>query len=126
MTTYVRPPGDFDELVEPFPEDVRETACELRRLIQRALPDADENVYGGLKVANVLYSIGRDTNVICGIQPADTHCKLYLHHVKPGDVAGVKVEGSGKNARHVKVAGLAAAQAPEIRSVLERARQGAQ
>ena len=72
--------------------------------IRRLAPDADENVYGGLKMANVLYSVGSDTNVFCGIQPANDRCKLYLHHVRPGDVPDLKIEGSGKHARHVKVA----------------------
>jgi len=123
MTIYSRPPGTFDDVVEPFPAGVRETACLLRRVIRDLLPEADENVYGGLKMANVLYSIGRDTNVICGLQPTKNHCKLYLHHVKPDDVPNVKIEGSGKNVRHIKVFRLSEADAPEIRSVIELARQ---
>lgn len=123
MTIYSRPPRTFEDLVEPFPAEVRETANFLRQLIKDILPEADENVYGGVKMANVLYSIGRDTNVICGLQLTNTHCKLYLHHVKAGDASGVKIEGSGKNVRHVKVFSLFEAQAPGIRSVIELAGQ---
>jgi hypothetical protein len=125
MSTYTQPPATFDELVAPFPDATRRTAFALRDLIRAALPGAGELVSGGLKIANVLYSLDRPTNVVCGIQPTSTHCKLYLHHVRPGDVAGLKVDGSGKNARHVKVASVAEAGRPEIAKALAQARRGA-
>jgi hypothetical protein len=124
MTTYARVPETFVDLVAPFGREVQTLASELRTVIQSVIPDADEIVYGGLKMANVLYSRGGSTNVVCGIQPTETHCKLYLHHVKPGDVPNLRIEGSGKYVRHVKVESIGQAHSPEVRAALERARDG--
>lgn len=125
MTTYKQPPTTFDELIDPFPIAVRESAAGLRTLILETLPEAKEVVSGGLKFGTALYSVGRPTNVACGLQPTATHCKLYLHHVRPGDVADLKLEGSGKNARHVKVPSCTAAEQPAIAAAISRAGRGA-
>lgn len=125
MTTYEKPPASFVQLIAPFPEPVRESAATLRALILKELPDAHERVSGGLKFATALYSVGQSTNVACGLQPTATHCKLYLHHVRPGDVVNLKLEGSGKNARHVKVESSTAARQPEIAAAIARASRGA-
>ncbi len=125
MTTYAEPPTSFEALIAPFPETIRQIAAQLRQQILDLLPEAHEHVSGGHRIANVLYSLGHPNNVVCGLQPAADHCKLFLHHVHPGDVPGVRLEGSGKYVRHVKVRTLAEAQAPTIPALLERARQGA-
>lgn len=125
MTTYEQPPTTFAELIAPFPIVVRESATTLRALILEAMPEAHEHVSGGLKFATALYSLGRPTNVACGLQPTATHCKLYLHHVRPGDVADLKLEGAGKNARHVKVSSSTAARHGAIVAAIARACRGA-
>lgn len=125
MTTYTQPPTTFADLIAPFPAAVRESATTLRTLILEAMPEAHEDVSGGLKFAMALYSLGQPTNVACGLQPTAEHCKLYLHHVRPGDVNGLRLEGSGKNARHVKVASSAAAREAAIAAAITRACRGA-
>jgi hypothetical protein len=125
MTTYDQPPVTFAEMLAPFPATVREAAEVLRALILEALPEAHEHVSGGLKFATALYSLHRPTNVACGLQTTATHCKLYLHHVRPGDVENLALEGSGKNARHVKVASPTEARRPEIALAIARACRGA-
>lgn len=125
MTVYERPPATFEELIAPFPAAVRESAVALRRLILAAQPDADELVSGGLKFGTALYSVGRPTNVACGLQPTAAHCKLYLHHVRPGDVPGLRLEGSGKNARHVKIASASDASQGAVALAIARAFAGA-
>lgn len=125
MTTYPSPPATFEQLVAPFPATVRAAAAALRSAALARFPGAHEHVSGGRKFGTALYSFGRPTNVAFGLQPTATHCKLYLHHVRPGDVAGLKLEGSGKNARHAKVATAAEAARPEIAEAIERAGIGA-
>jgi hypothetical protein len=125
MTTYTKPPATFAELIAPFPAPIQEAAAALRDVIVGILPEAHEHVSGGLKFANALYSLVRPTNVACGIQPTATHCKLYLHHVRPGDIPSLKVEGSGTHARHVKVASADVARRPEIAAAIAQARRGA-
>ena len=106
MSIYKRKPENFNELVAPFPKEVRTVAFGLRRMIGEALPRAEENIYGGLLVANALYSIGDPTKVICGIQPDKIQCRLFLHNVADLKPPGIKIEGTGKHARHVKVVKL--------------------
>ncbi len=48
------------------------------------MPEAHEHVSGGLRFGSALYRLGRPTNVACGLQPTEMHCKLDLHHVRPG------------------------------------------
>jgi hypothetical protein len=124
MTLYAKVPTTFTELVAPFPADIQSIASALREVIVNLLPDADEIVYGGLRMANVLYSRGDSTNVVCGLQPTASHCKLYLHHVMPGDVPDLRIEGSGRNVRHVKVTSVDQARSTGVMAALELARAG--
>lgn len=121
MPTYKQPPTTFEELIAPFPARVRESATTLRTLILEAMPEAQESVSGGQSFGTALYSLVTPTNVACGLQPASSHCKLYLHHLQPDDAAGLKLEGSGKNVRHVKVHSPEAAQQVEIAAAIARA-----
>lgn len=125
QTTYPAPPTTFEQLVAPFAANVQEAAVALRAIFRARFPDAVESVSGGLKFATALYSFTRPTNVAFGLQPTPTHCKLFLHHVRPGDIAGLRLEGSGKHARHVKVASADDARRPEIAAAIEAAGRGA-
>ncbi len=95
-------PTNFTELLEPLPESIREVATRLREIIKTTLPDADETFHGGAKMGMVLYSIDGPNNVICGFQPTTNMCKLFFHGWKPLAESGFRLEGSGKNARHIK------------------------
>ena len=103
MGIYREEPTSFEALVDPFEPAIQQIAFSLRKLVKEFLPDFDEHIYGGLSVGNALYSRGETTRVLCGIQPARDHCKLYVHNVSDIKRKGLKIEGSGKNARHVKV-----------------------
>lgn len=97
-------PTTFDALVAPLPDDVRAAATRLRAIVRRTVPDADEAVSGGAKIAMALYSRGGPANVICGIQPTASGCKLFFHGWEQLAKAGHKLQGSGKHARHVRIA----------------------
>lgn len=63
----------------------------------------DENINGGLKVALALYSLKeRKNNVVCAIQPASKHIKLYIHNITDTKSKDLKLEGRGENSRHIK------------------------
>ena len=72
-------PTTFSDLVEPLPKDMRDVATRFRAIVKAALPSADEAVSGGAKMGMALYSIGGANNVICGIQPTETMCKVFFH-----------------------------------------------
>ncbi len=121
MATYQTKPTTFDELIAPYSTDVQAIAGWLRGLIQEALPDAAENIYGGAKIGNALYSIGDASHVICGIQPAADLCRLFIHNVHNVKHPELKIEGSGKNARHVKVREVGKPSAEALKWLLEQA-----
>ncbi len=100
---YEKPPQSYSELFEPFSEEIKELGKVIRSKIIFALPEADENVYGGKKVGNSLYSIGGENNVVCGIQPQMNFVRVFFHNWERLKDAGYSVVGSGKNARHVKI-----------------------
>src|SRR5262245_57303601 len=90
----------FDDLILKYPLTVQETAALLRAIVYEVLPKAAEKVYLTCwKVA--IYKDGED---ICAIAPQKAHCKFFLwqgaHLPNPDGL----LEGTGKNARHVKIA----------------------
>lgn len=95
----------FEDILENKPEEMKGIALQVRSLILKTDKRIAEGVYGGEKVRMSLYSIGGDTNVLYGMGVDKDHIKLYLHHTnKPDvDVAGLKLEGRGKHAKHVKI-----------------------
>jgi hypothetical protein len=103
MPVYKQPPTTFDELINPLPKEVQGISKRLRKSIIEALPDVDEVINGGKKMGMALYSINNTNNVICGFQPTDTMCKLFFHGWKELENRGFKLEGTGKNARHIKI-----------------------
>ncbi len=103
MSVYKRKPESFNEMIAPFLKEIRSVALGLRRMIRESLPESEENINGGLIVAIALNSIGGPAKVVCGIQPDKNQCRLFLHNVADVKLPGVKIEGTGKHARHVKV-----------------------
>jgi hypothetical protein len=102
MSRYSDPPKTFEKMIAPYPAPIKETAKALRNLILSTLPQLDENVSGGLKLANALYSFNSPTQVLCGIQAGEKVCKMFVHHYDQLAGMGFKIEGSGRQARHIK------------------------
>lgn len=94
---------DFEQLLDPLPKDIRETAIRFRAIVKATIPNADESVSGGAKMGMALYSINGPNNVICGIQPTEDICKLFFHCWAQLKKSGYRLEGTGKHARHIKV-----------------------
>ncbi len=92
----------FDTIIADKPEAVQACARQLRQLFLEATPTPDENAYGGQKVQMTLYSIADVNNVAGGVTPAKDHVKLFLHHTDKVDTSGVKLQGRGKHAKHLK------------------------
>lgn len=87
------------------------------------MSDADEHVYGGTKMGNAPYSIGGPNEVISGLQPAERICKLFVHGWKELERLGIKMEGSGKNARHLKVNSVSDENRESIATIIREARR---
>jgi hypothetical protein len=99
---YDSPPQTFEALVAPFPAPIQEVATWLRELILTEFPQLEENIYGGTKVGNALYSVGSSDRVALGIQPGQRFVKLFVHDPEDLKATPFKLEGSGKHMRHVK------------------------
>jgi hypothetical protein len=104
MATYQQSgPANFVELLRPLPQPIGDVATRLRAIVTEAIPEADEAVSGGARMGMALYSIDGPNNVICGIQPTESTCKLFFHGWQRLQKAGYRLEGSGKHARHIKI-----------------------
>lgn len=98
------------------------TARRLRELVVRFEPEAVENVYGGAKVGIALYSIGAPHKVLCGIQPGRGQCLLYVHYVTEVDAPHLRLEGTGKNNRHLKFSAPPDVDTKAVGALLQLAR----
>ena len=103
MPKYEHPPASFGELIDPLPKEIQIIATRLRKVIKVTLPEADEAISGGSKMGMALYSLNNPNNVVCGFQPTESMCKLFFHSWEELANRGYKLEGSGKNARHLKL-----------------------
>lgn len=103
---YDSPPQSFEALIAPFAPPIREIASWLRDLILAEFPQVEENIYGGTKVGNALYSVGATDRVALGIQPGERFVKLFVHDPEHLPATPFKLEGSGKHMRHVKLSSV--------------------
>ena len=109
----------FELMIENRPKVIQSTANKLREIILNSLDDIEENIYGGKKVQNALYSKkGNTQKVVCGIQTNDNYCIFYLHKTDQVDTNAFKLEGSGKHAKHVKFQSLHEVEPQSIQKVL--------
>lgn len=99
---YDSPPKTFQQLIEPFGHEVRQTAEWLRALILESFPNVEEGLYGGTKVANALYHVDSPDKVALGIQPGERFVKLFIHDPDHLGQPSFKLEGRGKHMRHIK------------------------
>lgn len=111
---YETPPETFSALVAPFPAFIQELATWLRSLILGEFPQVTENVSGGTKVANALYSIGSPERVALGIQPGERFVKLFVHDPEHLPATPFRLEGSGKHMRHVKLSSIPEGQRQQL------------
>jgi len=114
-------PRTFNDLIKPHAGPVRAIAKRLRRVVYATLPDAQEAIYGGSKVGLALYSLGKGARVLCGIQPGEGKCLLYVHNVTEKDSSELRLEGKGRSNRHVKLVSLEGGQEKAIRALLRLA-----
>ena len=92
---------DFDTMIQPYDEEIQSCAHWMRTLLLSRFPDLREDIHGGAKVGIALYSDGQE-RVCFGIQPSSNHVKLYLHHLDDYQTDAFKLEGKGKDSRHIK------------------------
>jgi hypothetical protein len=88
----------FEDLFAEQPKEVKAIGTRLREIVQDVLPNSEEKVYLGWKIA--LYC---EPAEVCGIQLVNKFCNLYFSKgAEMNDPEGL-LEGTGKSIRHVKV-----------------------
>ena len=116
----------IDDMLASKPQPVAAVARRLRAIVREELPDAEENLYGGKAVQNVLYSLGGTNNVVCGLQPSQKgYCIFYLHHITAEDSQVLELEGKGGGNRHVKLSEVDDEGEQELRRLIQLAKQRA-
>ena len=92
---------DFGRLLVNNKPEAQALAMDLRRLVRRLLPKADEKIYSGLGVAD--YGFGAAGRGFMSIGPQKGYVNLYFMDGDDlEDPAGL-LEGTGKRMRHIKV-----------------------
>lgn len=90
-----------DFLADSAP-DVRTLALEIRALVRRLVPDAQEDVRPGWRSIGYSHD-GTLKSSVCAIIPHRAHVNVqFLQGTELDDPAG-RLEGTGKRGRHVKV-----------------------
>ena len=92
---------DFEKLLVNNQPQAQELALEVRRLIRRLLPKAQEKIYAGWGGAD--YGYAASGRGFLSIGPQKGYVNLYfMKGVELPDPAGL-LEGTGKRLRHVKI-----------------------
>lgn len=92
---------EFEKLLVTNKPEAQALALDLRRLVRRLLPKAQEKIYRGWGVAD--YGFGTTGRGFLSIGPQKGYVNLYfMDGVDLEDPAGL-LEGSGKRLRHVKI-----------------------
>ncbi len=93
--------GDFEQLLVTNKPEAQALARDLRRLILRLVPKAQEKIYRGWGVAD--YGFGARGRGFLSIGPQKGYVNLYfMDGVELDDPDGL-LEGAGKRLRHVKI-----------------------
>lgn len=118
MARFETPPTTWDEVLAGYPAPTAALTESLRDAVRDALPEATETVAGARMMGYAQYWLAERNDVLCMISPEDEHVKLYVHHVRRDASGALKVEGTGKNARHVKLRAWDDATEAAVRGLL--------
>lgn len=111
---------ELDSFLSLYSPEVRALALQTRALVLDALPGAIEMVDPPSKIIAYGYSI-KYADLVCAIQPQKTYLNLiFSKGASLPDPHGLLV-GTGKRARHVKIAAARDITHPGLRELIERA-----
>src|SRR5512144_555185 len=92
---------DFEKLLVTNQPEAQSLALELRALLRRLLPRAQEKIYRGWGAAD--YGFGESGRGFLSIGPQKSYVHLYfMDGVELDDPDGL-LTGTGKRLRHVKI-----------------------
>jgi hypothetical protein len=113
-------PDPVETFLASYAPDVRELALSARALIQKLVPEAEEKVLRPWKM--IAYGRGKK---FVAISPHARWVNLHFHQgASLPDPSGL-LEGSGKSARHVKIASRADLRRRPVSTLVRAAARGA-
>lgn len=112
--------ASLEEFLAQYSPAVRELVLKTRALILSAYPGALEMVDPPSKI--IAYGRGpKYAELVCAIAPFASHVNLMFSRGAVLPDPDELLQGSGKRARHVKIATLADLEQPGLRALLEAA-----
>ncbi len=109
-------PAEVDGFLASYEPAVRKLALQLRTLILKVAPDAEEKVHRPWKTIG--YRAGA---VFCAISPHSARVNLQFHRGSELDDPDGLLEGAGKSMRHVKIEVAAEIKRPAMRKLIRSA-----
>lgn len=94
--------NDFELLVNKYDENIRELATEVRALITKLFPKAEEKIYFGWRVARFSLD-GTMAGQFIAIGPHKKHVNLYFMNGTELEDPKSLLDGDGKKMRHVPI-----------------------
>ncbi len=109
-------PTEVDGFLAAYEPSVRKLALQLRTLLLKVAPDAEEKVHRPWKTIG--YRAGA---VFCAILPHGAWVNLQFHRGAELDDPGGLLAGTGKSMRHVKLEAAAEIKRPALRKLIRSA-----
>jgi len=113
--------GSWADVFDPAPDEVRRIAEALRAVIHEVDPGVVETARPGDRAVTFGTGPRKMKDGWCYLMPQKGRVNLGFYEGAALPDPGGMLEGTGKALRHVKVADLAMAEAPELRALIARA-----
>jgi hypothetical protein len=107
----------IEEFLGTYPAEIQAITLKARALVREVMPDALEMV--DLPAKMIAYGLENTyKGMICVISPYAKHVNLGFSRGTSLPDATVLLEGTGKNARHIKLKSLSDVERPAVRQML--------
>lgn len=113
--------GCFENILTQSSPEIKEIAAELRQLVADVLPGVTEVVWEKQRIAG--YGIGpkKMSEQFCYIAPMKNHVNFGFYYGADLYDPAHRLEGIGKNLRHVKIRSVTEVKHSELRELLNQA-----
>lgn len=104
----------FEQAILSFPDDIKEIAREIRKLIHKVFPQVVEVIWARQKNAGFGTGPKKNSEHFCWIMPASKHVTLGFNYGAELPDAKNLLEGTGKLFRHFKVKSIEDLSNPDL------------
>jgi len=115
----MKPNSQLKTFLEPYSDEIKELAIEMRDFITQSIPEANELIWDNYNAVAIAYSKSER------LKDAFCHIAVYAKHLNVGFNRGVelsqdilKLEGKGKLIRHIKIVPSEAIPKSELKKLI--------